>query len=238
MNEVQEPRTGDTLDDSSREALLADLQARTRELEQALEQKTALLHEVDHRVKNNLQLISSLLLLQSRRIEDEGARLALRGMLERVSAIATVHRRLFHSEDIEHFDVAEFVRDLAGDMAGTAGREGVQIRLDLEHVAVPASQAAPMALVVNELLGNAVKHAFPDGRAGTVTVSIHRRDGHFDLTIADDGVGLPAGGPGRGFGSTIVQLLCQQLRAQLRTEDAQPGVRAVVTLPVNTSPAS
>jgi len=223
----------DELSDS-REGLLADLQARTRELEQALAQKTALLHEVDHRVKNNLQLISSLLLLQSRRIEDEGARLALRGMLERVSAIATVHRRLFHSDDIERFDVAEFVRDLAGDVAGTAGRDGVQIRLDLEPVAVPASQAAPMALVVNELLGNAVKHAFPGERTGVVLISIHRHAGHFDLAIADDGVGMDADAkPSPGFGSTIVQLLCQQLRAKLRVEDAQPGVRAVVTLPVN-----
>ena len=219
----------------SREGLLADLQARTRELEQALEQKTALLHEVDHRVKNNLQLISSLLLLQSRRIEDPGARMALGGMLERVSAIATVHRRLFHSDDIERFDVAEFVRDLAGDVAASASREGIEIRLDLEPVAVPASHAAPMALVVNELLGNAVKHAFPGERTGAILISIHRRDGHFDIAVADNGVGM-ANGPGHGasgFGGTIVQLLCQQLRAKMHVEDAQPGVRAVVTLPVN-----
>ena len=223
----------------SHEGLLADLQARTRELEQALAQKTALLHEVDHRVKNNLQLISSLLLLQSRRIDDEGARLALRGMLERVSAIATVHRRLFHSDDIERFDVAEFVRDLAGDVATGASRHGVEIRLDLEPVAVAASQAAPLALVVNELLGNAVKHGFPGDRMGSVRIAIHRREGEFDLSVADDGVGIGEGPMAlAGFGGVIVQLLCQQLRAKMRLEDAQPGVRVVVTLPVNavTSP--
>jgi two-component sensor histidine kinase len=230
MHELSDPRQGQ----------LAELQARTRELERALEQKTALLHEVDHRVKNNLQLISSLLLLQSRRIEDESARRALKGMLERVSAIAAVHRRLSHGHDIERFDVAEFVRDLAADLAATAGRSGVLIRLDLEQVAVPAAQAAPLALVINELLGNAIKHAFPAQRPGVITISIARRNGEFDLTVADDGVGIPVAGPTKGFGTTIIQLLCQQLRAQIRVEEAQPGVRTVVTLPVHiaASPAS
>jgi PAS domain S-box-containing protein len=217
----------------SREALLSDLQSRTGELEETLEQKTALLHEVDHRVKNNLQLISSLMLLQSRRIQDENTRQALRGMLERVSAIATVHRRLFQSEDVTRFDVAEFVRDLTSDLAGSAGREGVQLKLDLERAAVPASQAAPLALVFNELISNALKHAFPGDRPGSVAISVHVADGRCRLTVEDDGVGMaPPTSSSRGFGLTIVQLLSQQLRAELAFEDAQPGVRAVVSIPV------
>ena len=83
-----------------------------QELQQALDQKTALLHEVEHRVKNNLQLISSLLLMQARRAPDPAVREALQGMLERVNAIATVHRRLFQSDDVERFDVAAFIRAL------------------------------------------------------------------------------------------------------------------------------
>jgi len=131
------------------------------------------------------------------------------------------------------------VRDLAGDVAASAGRNGVEIRLDLEPVAVAASQAAPLALVVNELLGNAVKHGFPGDRTGSVLIAIHRREGEFDLSVADDGVGMGEGPIALdGFGGVIVQLLCQQLRAKMRIEDAQPGVRVVVTLPVNavTSP--
>ena len=219
----------------SREALLADVSNRSRDLEAALAQKTALLHEVDHRVKNNLQLISSLMLLQSRRLEDEQTRVALRAMLERVSAIATVHRRLFQSADVTRFDVAEFIRDLTGDLAGSAGRDDLELRLDLEHVAVPASQAAPLALVVNELIGNALKHAFPAGRSGSVTVSTRTVEEGCVLSVEDDGVGLPPGPPPRKFGMTIVQLLCQQLRAKLDLRDLSPGLRAVVTIPIQPS---
>jgi PAS domain S-box-containing protein len=204
---------------------------RAAEMDHALKQTTALLHEVDHRVKNNLQLIASLLLLQSRRVEDETARKALRGMLERVSAIATVHRRLFQSEDIERFDVAQFVRDLTADMMAASGRPEIQMRLDLERVDVPASQAAPAALVINELIGNALRHAFPEGRSGVIEVSIRRQDPGFEVAICDDGVGLPTREEDvRGFGLTIAHLLSRQLRANLLIEDSQPGVRALVKL--------
>jgi PAS domain S-box-containing protein len=203
-------------------------------MDQALKQATALLHEVDHRVKNNLQLIASLLLLQSRRVEDETARMALRGMLERVSAIATVHRRLFQSEDIERFDVAQFVRDLTADLMAASGRPEIQMRLDLERVDVPAAQAAPAALVINELVGNALRHAFPEGRSGVIDVNIRRRDTGFEVAICDDGVGLPGREENlRGFGLTIAHLLSRQLRASLQFEDSQPGVRAFVTLPTS-----
>ena len=108
-------------------ASIADLQL-------ALAQRTALLHEVDHRVKNNLQLIASLLLLQTRRTADPATREALRGMLERVNAVATVHRRLFQSADAQRFDVSEFVRDLVSDVVGATGRGEIRVRLDLQPV--------------------------------------------------------------------------------------------------------
>ncbi len=143
------------------EAMVA---ARTAELRQTIEQKTALLHEVDHRVKNNLQLIASLLLLQTRRETDPAVRKALCSMLERINAVATVHRRLFQSDDVAMFDIAAFVRDLADDTLGASGRTDIKINLDTEQVQVPATLAAPLALVVNELLINAINHGFPPGR--------------------------------------------------------------------------
>jgi two-component sensor histidine kinase len=194
----------------------------------ALAEKNALLHEVDHRVKNNLQLIASLILLQCRRTEDERAKAALRTVLERVTAVATVHRRLFQGDPLQ-FDVADFVRDLAGDLAAAAGRDDLEIGLELEHVSIPAASAAAFALVLNELLGNALKHAFPPGRRGRVTIHVAERGDACVLIVADDGVGLE--GP-PGFGSTIVKLLCQQLHADLQVADAQPGVRATVTVPM------
>ncbi len=206
---------------------------RTRELTQALEQKTALLHEVDHRVKNNLQLISSLLLLQNRRVSDVAVKAAMRGMLDRVNAIATVHRRLFQSDDVERFDVSAFVRDLVADVMGSGGRDDIQFNLDLERVDVAAAKAAPLALVINELLSNSMRHAFPDSRAGRIFVGIIRADNDFRIEITDDGVGRGSSASTSGFGLTIVQLLCQQLKARCETTDASPGTRVVINLPVN-----
>ena len=202
-------------------------------LEAALAQKDALLHEVDHRVKNNLQLIASLILLQSRRTADEASRQALKAVLERVTAVATVHRRLFQGDPLR-FDVADFVRDLVGDLAAAAGRDDLEIRLELDEVALPAASAAAFALVINELLGNALKHAFPVGRGGRITVGLGNLGTTCVLTVADNGAGM--GGRPPAFGSTIVKLLSQQLHADLDIADAQPGVRTTVTIPM--SPAA
>lgn len=204
------------------------LAARVRELEAELAQQRALVREIDHRVKNNLQLISSLMLLQSRRITDETARNALRSMLERVGAVATVHRRLFQGDDAQRFDVADFVRELTGDLAMSAGRGDITIAMNLEHVSIPASAAAPFALIVNELVGNAMKHAFP-GRPGHITVSVVNDGGVCVLNVTDNGIG-PQGAP-PGFGTTIVQLLCRQLRAAQETDTGSNGVRVTVRVP-------
>jgi PAS domain S-box-containing protein len=221
----------------TRERLEAAVEARTADLTQALQQKTALLHEVDHRVKNNLQLISSLLLLQNRRVTDPAVKSSLRGMLERVSAIATVHRRLFQNEDVERFDVSAFVRDLVSDMMGGARREDITVRLDLERVDIAASKAAPLALVISELFSNALRHGFPpealEGRGGEIFVGITRQDADFRIEITDNGVGVENSASSGGFGLTIVQLLCQQLKARFQTTPADPGTRVVVYLPVN-----
>lgn len=198
-------------------------------LAEALAQKDALLHEVDHRVKNNLQLIASLILLQSRRTGDPAAQAALKTVLERVTAVATVHRRLFQGDPLR-FDVADFLRDLAGDMAAAAGRSDIEIALDLDRVVIPAASAAAFALVANELLGNALKHGFPGDRGGRVAVGLANRGGACEFSVADNGVGR--GDQPAGFGSTIVKLLCQQLHAQLETVDAQPGVRTTVKVPM------
>jgi PAS domain S-box-containing protein len=227
--------------DDTRDRLEAAVAERTRELTLALEQKTALLHEVDHRVKNNLQLISSLLLLQNRRVTDPAVKSSLRGMLERVSAIATVHRRLFQSDDVQRFDVSAFVRDLVSDMMGSARRDDITVRLNLERVDVAAAKAAPLALVISELFSNALRHAFPaealGGRTGEIFVGITRANGELRIEITDTGVGMgnsaTPGALGAGFGLTIIQLLCQQLKARSETTSADPGTRVVVHLPVN-----
>lgn len=200
-------------------------------LRQALAAQGELQREADHRVKNNLQLISSLVMLHGRRAADDGARRALRAVQQRVTAVSAAHRHVTRDSGGERVDLAALVRELAGDLAAAAGREGIQITLELEPVLVAARDAAPLALILNEALGNALAHAFPDGRPGRIAVTLRRTDGAFELAVADDGVGQASADA--GFGRTILQLLSQQLRARLETHDAQPGLRVAVSVPMD-----
>ena len=208
----------------------------TAQLRHALAQQSTLLHEVDHRVKNNLQLIASLLMLQTRRASEPAVKQALGSALERINAVATVHRRLFQSDDVALFDVAAFVRDLADDALGAAGRSDIGIDLDARPAQVPAALAAPLALVINELLLNAIHHAFPDGRTGRITLAVGPTQRGLRIEVADNGVGMqraPSEAPVTpGLGLTIVGLLSQQLHAEVEREEAGPGVRTVLHLPL------
>lgn len=219
-------------------ALEAAVEARTRDLQAALDQRTALLHELDHRVKNNLQLISSLMMMQARHATDPAVKTVLDSMLGRLNAVATVHRRLFQSEDVQGFDLSEFVRDLVCDLQSSAGRPELTFDCRLSPVQVPAAKAASLALLINELLTNAVRHAYPPGEAGRVRVSIRKKDSQLRIEIADAGVGRcsPPGGAadeGKGFGLTIVELVGRQLQARIVREALDPGLRTEVLLPLD-----
>ena len=191
----------------------------------------ALLREIDHRVKNNLQMISSLIQLQARRTQDDAVRAALRTVLGRMGAISTVHRRLFQG-DPQRFEAEPFLRDLATDLAGQAGRDDIEIALALEPVILAANAAAPFALIANELIDNALSHAFPPGRPGRVQVRLSAAADRARLSVADNGIGL--GGRPDGFGLTVVRLLCRQLHAELVLEDAEPGLRVTLSMPLST----
>jgi two-component sensor histidine kinase len=192
----------------------------------------SLLQDIDHRVKNNLQLIASLIQLQARRTQEPAPQAALKTVLERVNAITTVHRRLFQG-DIHRFDADDFLRDLVGDLAATAGREDITVSLSLDPVQIPAASAAAFALIVNELVGNTLKHAFPE-RAGRVDILLVQEGDTCVLTIAEDGVGLNDAPP--GFGLTLVRLLCRQLHSDLDLVPAA-GVTAVMRTPLTRSHA-
>ena len=182
-------------------------------------------------MKNNLQLISSLILLQARRVESADARAALRSVLERVNAISVVHRRLFQAEDMERFDLAQFVRDLVEDIQ-SVGDGKIEIALRLRRIDIRAAQAAALALVVNELICNAVRHAYPDGE-GLVEIAVRPDGGVHEIIVADRGIGLPnPTAPTKGFGLTLSNLLCKQLGAECSFADGEPGVRATVRLPI------
>lgn len=207
---------------------------RTAELEAALETQKALLHEVDHRVKNNLQMVSSLILMQIRTIPDKAIQNSLRAMLSRIEALSTVHRRLYQSDDVATFDVADFARDLVTDLVAASGRK-LDSRLDLEQAIVAAEKAAPLALIVNELVTNAIKHAFVGRDAdvpGKLSVSLAKPDGVMRIEVADDGVGLNGSTGEDTFGVRLIRSLAKQLKADVEWGDGAPGTKAVVTVPV------
>ncbi|RUZ75852.1 PAS domain-containing protein [Mesorhizobium sp. M7A.F.Ca.US.006.01.1.1] len=208
---------------------------RTAELEAALEAQTTLLHEVDHRVKNNLQMISSLIIMQRRTIRDEAIRRSLTTMLERIEALSTVHRRLYQSKDVSKFDVADFAKDLVTDLLTASGRSEISPALDLEPIVISAEKATPVALMVNELVTNALKHAFkskPDGMsAGRLGIKMSQPDGHLNIEVSDDGVGMADANGDASFGMRLIKSLARQLHAEIEWRDTGPGTRVVISIP-------
>jgi PAS domain S-box-containing protein len=212
---------------------MQDLRSANQKLQEALETQTALLHEVDHRVKNNLQMVSSLVVLQSRTIPDESIKRSLLEMLSRIEALGTVHRRLYQSDDVMTFDVGECVRDLVTDLTGVGARGMIKPIFELDTVFVPAEDGAPIALIVNEVVTNALKHAFPETRAGTVKVKVANGADRLRIEIADDGVGTNVTGiSGTSFGTSLIRTLSRQLKAQVAWADNEPGTRVTIDIPV------
>lgn len=200
-----------------------EVQRRTEDLREALATQTMLVHEVDHRVKNNIQMISALLAMQTATLKDPEARASLDSMLQRVEAISTVHRRLYQSKDVQQFDLAEFLHDIANDLVKASGRDDIELSLDLMPVKVPAQQASPFALMLNELLMNALKHAFPIGHPGCLLIEVRSNGDYLTVYIADDGVGMPESRNRAGFGNRLVKTLARQLQAEILWLPGNPG---------------
>jgi PAS domain S-box-containing protein len=208
-------------------AVTRDITKRKRAEEQtkaSLREKETLLREIHHRVKNNLQIISSLLYLQSTTLADATARQALKESQDRVHSMALVHERLYRSSSLGAIDFGEHLRQLAGSVARSYGPATGRVRLemDLKSIAVDLDLAIPVSLIFNEVIANAFKHAFPGERAGTVKVAFFA-DGRETLTlrVRDDGVGLPPDAEydrGRSLGLKIVRNLAKQIHGELEIQ--------------------
>jgi two-component sensor histidine kinase len=205
-----------------------EVRRRTVELEAALEARSRRLREFDHLAKNNLQTLASIILLKARRSQSVKARRSLLAMAERITALSTAHRLLDPADPAGGFDVGAFVKDLAGEVAAGVDPRRIAIRLDLAPLEVAERDAAPIALLINELVTNALRHAFPDERRGHVAITVGAQG---RIVVADNGVGLDAAAPSReAFGRSLAEMLARQIGAELRFEDAEPGTRAVVVL--------
>ena len=217
-----------------------DLTERKRaetELLAALAQKHALLQEVHHRVKNNLQIISSLLSLQAARIEDEHAREVFRDSQSRVRSIALLHESLYQSEDLGRIDMAVYFEKLANALTRTYASTLPSLRVvtQLEHAFLNVDTAVPCGLIVNELFTNALKHAFTASSA-TPEIRLELRakdDATLFLSVSDNGIGLPdKADPLKPvtLGLTLVKTLSRQIRASFQFESSS-GTRCSLEIP-------
>ena len=198
----------------------------------SLREKELLLKEVHHRVKNNLQVISSLLDLQAQEIRDPQMVRFFQESQGRVRSLALIHEQLYGSQDLSQIDFAAYVQELVERLAQGPGKTAARVsfRLDLEPSQLPLDLAIPCGMIVNELVSNALEHAFPEGRSGTIRIAFSGDAAGYDLTVADNGVGLSegllAGKPGT-LGLKLIQALTRQIHGRLDLQQAQGTVFAI-----------
>jgi two-component sensor histidine kinase/CheY-like chemotaxis protein len=194
----------------------------------ALAAKEVLLKEVHHRVKNNLQIISSLLNMQTELLSDPAMVDVFRESQQRVQAMAMIHERLYGQEDVERLDFQDYVDGLAHDLLYAYGVDPgrVRLRLQLSPVSLELNQAIPCGLILNELLTNALKYAFPNGRNGEISIELSADgENRVTLRVADNGIGLPPDfdpAQSNSLGLKITTILTRQLRGKM-TQEPGPG---------------
>lgn len=214
------------------------LDQRERELQEALAQQELLMQEIHHRVKNNLQIIASLMNLQASRIKLPEAQAEFQSARDRVRALATVHRHLYAHGELHWIKMREFLVELCEQIFQAMGEKpGDRIELDISapELQISSDQAVPLSLIVTEAVSNAIKYAFPRGRRGRIAVRLAADADDAELSIKDDGIGVPAGrvetesGTRDGIGITLIRGFARQLGATLTVEEGD-GTRYVVRM--------
>ena len=217
--------------------LVGEKQHLLEEKQELLEEKDWMLKEIHHRVKNNLQVISSLLNTQADYLRDPAALAALRESQNRVQAMALVHQKLYQSDSVALVNMPEYIQEITERLLESFDcLDTVRERLDVAPVELDVALATPLGLIINEAITNALKHAFPQRRPGTLTVGLRPVGAQrYELVIADNGVGLPADfdlAHSHSLGLTMVQGLSKQINGVLHIEPGGPGVRLTLQFEV------
>lgn len=213
----------------------AELETTNARLRTLLQEKEVLLSEVHHRVKNNLQVVASLLTLQARK-GGPALMAQVQESLERIRAMGRVHEQLYRADDASFFDAGLFIRGLCEDLGQIYGASPERVRCRVEvagDARVSLDVATPLALILSEVITNAFKHGYPDGRTGEIRVTLSADQVATRFEIRDDGVGLPAGLTAAGqqsMGMRLVEMLARQIGATAAYETG-PGTRFVLALP-------
>lgn len=198
----------------------------------SLEEKETLLHEIHHRVKNNLAVIGSTFYLQSTYVEDEKAVEILQNCQDRVRSMALVHDRLYHSGNFSAVDFGEYTRELCTDLFSNyaVNPDRIQLTIDIDSISVGLNQAVPCALILNELVSNSLKHAFPRDSNGALCIQMRNQDaGGLELTVADNGVGMPDDSMRSdtgSFGMRLLRTLTRQVDGTMEYLPGNPGTIA------------
>jgi two-component sensor histidine kinase len=206
------------------EQLISEIAARSRaeqEITRSLEEKDLLLREIHHRVKNNLQIIASLLKLQSRSITDPHVLEAIQSSQSRIRAMALVHERIYRSHKIAEINLKDYLTYLTKQIFQfyNIQQHHITLKVTMDDILADIDTVTPLGLIINELVSNSLKHAFPDGRKGTITLECYREDpGSLRFIYHDDGVGMPAGfewKTAESLGLRMVNSLVDQLNGSI-----------------------
>lgn len=188
------------------------LRRKSDALQAAVDQREVLLREVYHRVKNNLQVVSSLISLQARALQDEAAAAALRTTRQRIAAMARVHEQLYRSRDLARIDLGAYVHQLVAELVTTYRRDSsIRVQVDAPGVHADLDVAISYGLILHELVANALQHAWPEGGPGLLEVGLHREGTELILDVADDGIGSPTPPSHNTLGTRLVASLAAQI---------------------------
>ncbi len=200
----------------------------------AHERIAALLQEFGHRIKNSLQIIASMVSIEARNHKSGEGKAALERVSHRIAALGRLYSILGETNSIEEVDAATYLEALCRDLIEAVQKEnGISIALktDIESEPLPADRAIPLGLIVNELVTNAVKYAFPTETRGTVVVTLKRIPGELRLTVSDDGKGVDPRRTDSGVGDRLVEIFARQLGGQVERESGNKGTIVCLTLP-------
>ena len=213
---------------------ITDRKRTARLIETSLKEKEVLLSEIHHRVKNNMEIVSSLLDLQSADIVDEPTLQLLRSGQTRIKSMALIHEKLYESEDLAKVDFGEYLRTLVADLCNLYGinSDAIDLKIEVDHILLGINSAIPSGLIINELVSNSLKHAFPADRRGGIRIAFRRDDdGLYMLTVGDNGVGIPESLDFRNtksLGLRLVNALTAQLKGTIEV-DRSDGTEFKIT---------
>ena len=211
---------------------ITELKEQKTIIEQSLKEKETLLKEIHHRVKNNLAIISGLLELQIKKVDDPSTIDILKNSQNRILSIALVHQKLYQVETLDEVNVGDYVEELINSLKNTLQHSGnLSIDISAQDVLLNIEHAVPCSLIINEVVVNAIKHGFENSEQGTINISINRNPSMVQIKVEDDGCGIPEDfdyEQADSLGLTLIRILTQQLEGHCRFDALEDGGTAFV----------